>query len=306
MLVHRRSLLLATTIAVALWAAPAGAATTPVPLRVVTSISILGDMIRNVGGDRVATTVLIGPNSDAHAFEPRPADAKSFAEADLVVVNGLGLEGWTDRLVGASGYRGKVVTASEGVVPREMAEEGKTVADPHAWQDLTNGRRYVENIERALAAADPMHADAYAVNADRYLDELASTDAWVRAELDKVPPPQRKVVSSHDAFGYFAAAYGAEFVAPQGIAEDAEPSAADIKRLIDQIRVEHVKVLFLENALSPKLINQIGRETSAKVGGTLYADALSKPGSPADSYVGMFRHNVPLLRDAMLASGGQG
>ena len=304
--VNRRTAVLTAMLAMAGPALSPAHAASPEPFRVVTSISILGDMIGKVGGNHVATTVLIGPDADAHAFEPTPAAAKALAQADLVVANGLGLEGWLDRLIAAAGYRGKVVVASDGVKTREFDEEGRTVTDPHAWQDLANGRRYVQNIEQALATADPAHAKEYTAGAHAYLEQLAATDAWVRSELDKVPPAERKVVSSHDAFGYFAAAYDVEFVAPQGISEDAEPSAADMKRLIDEIRDEHIKVLFLENALSPRLIEQIGRETGATVGGTLYADALSPPGGPADSYLGMFRHNVPLLRDAMLASGGQG
>lgn len=301
---HRRALLLLTALAGTLSALPALAA--DAPLKVVTTISILGDMVQAVGGEHVAVTALVGPDSDAHAFEPSPADAKALATAGLVVVNGLGLEGWIDRLVDASGYRGTLVTASAGIVPREMDEDGQSVTDPHAWQDLADGRLYVQNIERGLAAADPTHAAAYAANATAYLQQLDATDAWVRAELAKIPPSERKVVSSHDAFGYFAKAYGVTFVAPEGIAEDAEPSAADLRHLIDQVRAAHIKVLFLENALSPRLVEQIGRETGAVVGGTLYADALSAPGGPADSYLGMFRHNVPLLRDAMLASGSQG
>jgi zinc/manganese transport system substrate-binding protein len=300
---HRRSLLLTTALAGALFALPALASG---EVQVVTSISILSDLVKNVGGQHVAVTELIGPDADAHAFEPNPADAKALAGADLVVVNGLGLEGWLDRLVTASGYRRPVSVASEGVAPREMDEAGRTVTDPHAWQDLANGKLYVENIARGLAAADPAHAADYAANTKAYLAQLAATDEWVRAELAKVPKEQRKLVSSHDAFGYFGAAYGVEFAAAQGVSEDAEPSAAGMKQLIDQIRAEHIRILFFENALSPRLIEQIGRETGAKVGGTLYADALSQPGGPADTYLGMFRHNLPLLRDAMLASGGQG
>ena len=301
---RRRALLLATALTGVLATLPALAADAPV--QVVTTISILGDMVQAVGGQHVQVTTLVGTDSDAHAFEPRPADAKALATARLVVLNGLGLESWMDRLTAASGYRGDIVTASAGVVPREMEEDGQEVADPHAWQDLANGKLYVQNIERGLSAVDPAHADDYAANADAYLQQLATMDAWVRAELAKVPEAQRKVVSSHDAFGYFSKAYGVTFVAPEGISEDAEPSAADLKNLIDQVRAEHIKVLFFENALSPRLVEQIARETGAVVGGTLYADALSGRGGPADTYLGMFRHNVPLLRDAMLASGGQG
>lgn len=300
---QRRALLASTAAACVAAALPALAATDR--LRVVTTISILADMIRAVGGQHVDVTALIGPDMDVHAFEPSPADAKALAKAQLVVVNGLGLEGWIDRLTAASGYAGAVVTASIGVSPRTMDEDGQEVTDPHAWQDLANGALYARNIERGLAAADPTHAADYAVNTTAYLQRIAATDSWVRAELAKVPAAQRSVVSSHDAFGYFARAYGITFVAAEGIAEDAEPSAADLRKLIDQVRAEHIKVLFFENALSPRLVEQIGRETGAVVGGTLYADALSPPSGPADTYLGMFEHNVPLLRDAMLANGGQ-
>ena len=230
-----------------------------------------------------------------------PAHARALNEADLVVVNGLGLEGWLDRLIQASGYRGPVLVASEGVEPRQMAEDGTTVTDPHAWQDLTNGHRYVVNLERALASADPAHAADYQAAAQQYLTAIAALDDQVRSEIAEVSPARRKVVTSHDAFGYFGAAYGIDFVAPQGVSEDAEPSAADLKRLIDQIRREHIKVLFLENALSPRLVEQIARETGAVIGGTLYADALSKPDGPAPTYLDMFRHNLPLLKAAMLS-----
>jgi zinc/manganese transport system substrate-binding protein len=220
-----------------------------------------------------------------------------------VVVNGLQLEGWLDRLIEASGYRGPVVVASKGVKQREMGEEGATVPDPHAWQDLKNGHLYVANIAAALAAADPNNAATYRQAAERYLAEIDALDAKVRQQIAEIPEERRKVVTSHDAFGYFGAAYGVQFVAPEGISEDAEPSAADMKRLIDQIRREHIKLLFFENALSPRLVQQIGNETGAVVGGTLYADALSRPGGPADTYLEMFEHNVPLLRSAMLVQG---
>jgi zinc/manganese transport system substrate-binding protein len=278
-------------------------AATPGKLKVVATITILGDMVEQLAEGHVALTTLVGPNGDAHVFEPTPADAKALSEADLVVVNGLGLEGWMDRLINASGYRGPIVVASSGVKPREMDEQGKTVPDPHAWQDLANGHLYVSNIEAALAEADPANAAAYGEAAKRYLSQIDAMDAKVRKQVAEIPPEQRKVITSHDAFGYFGAAYGVQFVAPEGISEDAEPSAADMKRLIDQIRREHIKVLFFENALSPRLVQQIGNETGATVGGTLYADALSEPGGPADTYLKMFEHNVPLLRSAMLVQG---
>ena len=299
---HRRILLglalaSASLIAVSI---PLHAATPGQKLKVVATITILGDMVKQVGGDHVAVTTLVGSDGDAHAYEPTAADAKALSAADLVVVNGLSLEGWMDRLFQASGYHGPILVASEGVKPRYLDEDGKTVTDPHAWQDLENGHRYVVNIETALAKADPAHAADYQGVAKTYLAAIDAMDTYVRTEFAGVPLERRKVVSSHDAFGYFGAAYGVEFVAPQGISEDAEPSAADMKKLIDQIRSEHIKVLFFENALSPRLVEQIGRETGAAVGGTLYADALSPPDGPAPTYLDMFRHNVPLLKAAML------
>ncbi len=298
---RRRSLLLVSAILGSALAIPmASRAAARDKLKVVATITILGDMVEQVGGGQVALTTLVGPDGDAHAFEPTPADAKALSAADLVVVNGLGLEGWMDRLIQASGYHGPILVASQGVKPRQMDEDGKTVTDPHAWQDLENGHRYVVNIEAALAKADPAHAADYQDAAKTYLAAIDAMDAHVRSEFADVPSERRKVVSSHDAFGYFGAAYGVEFVAPQGISEDADPSAADMRRLIDQIRREHIKVLFFENALSPRLVEQIGRETGAVVGGTLYADALSPPDGPAPTYLDMFRHNLPLLKAAML------
>jgi zinc/manganese transport system substrate-binding protein len=290
----------ASLVAVSMPLRPLHAASPDQKLKVVATITILGDMVKEVGGDHVAVTTLVGPDGDAHVFEPTPSDAKALSAADLVVVNGLGLEGWMDRLIQASGYHGPIVVASTGVKPRHLDEDGKTVTDPHAWQDLANGHRYVVNIEAALAKADPAHARAYETAAKTYLAAIDAMDRHVRSEIAEVPPERRKVVSSHDAFGYFGAAYGVEFVAPEGISEDAQPSAAAMARLIDQIRREHIKVLFFENALSPRLVQQIGRETGAVVGGMLYADALSPPDGPAPSYLDMFRHNLPLLKAAML------
>jgi zinc/manganese transport system substrate-binding protein len=299
---RRRILVLASFIVGGLLAGPiaTSAAAAADKLKIVATMTILGDMVEQVADGHVALTTLVGPDSDVHVFEPTPADAKALSEADLVMVNGLQLEGWLDRLIEASGYRGPVVVASKGVKQREMEEEGATVPDPHAWQDLRNGHLYVANIAAALAAADPSNAAAYRQAAERYVAEIDALDAKVRQQIAEIPEERRKVVTSHDAFGYFGAAYNVQFVAPEGISEDAEPSAADMKRLIDQIRREHIKLLFFENALSPRLVQQIGNEAGATLGGTLYADALSKPGGPADTYLKMFEHNVPLLRSAML------
>jgi zinc/manganese transport system substrate-binding protein len=296
---HRRSFLQAALIA-PLLLVPVTAQAADAKLKVVASFSILGDIVKNVGGDRVAVTTLVGPDGDAHVFEPTPADARAVAAADVVVVNGLGLEGWMQRLIQASDYKGPVVTASDGVKPRTMAEDGATVTDPHAWQDLSNGRLYVANVAAGLAAADPQGAAAYRAAAAAYTAAIAAKDEWVRAELKDVPAGQRRIITSHDAFGYFGAAYGITFLAPVGVSTEAEPSAAGIARLIRQMRSEGIKVVFFENMTSPKLVETLASESGARVGGTLFSDALSPPGGPADSYLKMFDNNLPQLKAAML------
>ena len=296
---HRRSFLQAALIA-PLLLVPVTAQAADAKLKVVASFSVLGDIVKNVGGDRVAVTTLVGPDGDAHVFEPTPADAKAVAAADVLFVNGLGLEGWMQRLIQASDYKGPVVTASDGVKPRTMAEDGATVTDPHAWQDLSNGRLYVANVAAGLAAADPQGAAAYRAAAAAYTAAIAAKDEWVRAELKDVPAGQRRIITSHDAFGYFGAAYGITFLAPVGVSTEAEPSAAGIARLIRQMRSEGIKVVFFENMTSPKLVETLAGESGARVGGTLFSDALSPPGGPADSYLKMFDNNVPQLKAAML------
>jgi len=287
------------------------------PLRVVASFSILGDLVKNVGGEDVTVTTLVGPDGDAHVFEATPADAKAVGNANLAVVNGLGFEGWIDRLIKAANYKGPVVVASQGIPPRQMKEEEAEhakdshgqdkheghghglITDPHAWQDLANGQRYVANITAALAKADPAHAEAYQRRGEAYLAQLKETDQWVRGQLAAVPAVKRKVITSHDAFGYFGAAYGVQFLAPVGWSTESEPSAKDVANLVRQIKQAGVRALFVEHMSDPRLLKRIADEASGVVGGTLYSDALAPAGKPGDSYLGMFRHNVPALAAAM-------
>jgi zinc/manganese transport system substrate-binding protein len=283
------------TIAAALVAGPALAQ----PIPVVASFSILGDMVQSVGGDRIALTTIVGPNADTHVYEPKPADAQAVGKAKVFFVSGLGFEGWMDRLVQSTGYKGALVVASDGVRSRTMDEDGETITDPHAWQDLSNGLIYVDNIEKGLCAADAAGCATYKANAEAYKREISALDAEVRAEIAKVPADKRKVITTHDAFGYFGAAYGVKFLAPEGISTESEAAAADVAKLIDQIRAEKVTAVFVENMSDPRLIQQIASETGVAVGGALYADALSKPGEGADTYLDMFRHNVALIVPAM-------
>ncbi|MFO1422734.1 MAG: metal ABC transporter substrate-binding protein [Candidatus Competibacteraceae bacterium] len=284
------------------------------PLRVVATFSILADLVKNVGGEDVAVTTLVSADGDAHVYEPTPADAKAVGNAQLVVVNGLGFEGWMDRLVQSAAYKGEIVVASQGVTPRQMAEEKDEkehhgqhrheghdhgAIDPHAWQDLANGQIYVNNLVAALAKVDPTHAEAYRRRGEAYRAQLQETDRWVRAQLAAIPPAQRRIITSHDAFGYFGMAYGVEFLAPVGWNTENEPSAKQIATLIRQIKREGTRALFVENMSDPRLIKRIADEAGGVVGGTLYSDALAPVGQTGDSYIGLFRHNVPALAAAM-------
>ena len=272
-------------------------------IKAVASFSILGDMVKQVGGDRIELATLVGPDGDAHVFEPTPSDAKTLAGAQILFMNGLGFEGWMERLEKSSGFKGKVVVASTGVAPRPMVEEegGKpeTITDPHAWQSLANGKLYVANIRHGLIAADPEGKAIYEANAAKYLDEIGAEDEAVKAALAKLPEDRRKIITSHDAFGYFGAAYGLKVIAPEGVSTEAEASAKDVAKIIRQIRSEHIPAVFMENITDHRLLDQIAKETGAKIGGTLYTDALSPPDGPAPTYLDMFRNNVGALATAL-------
>jgi zinc/manganese transport system substrate-binding protein len=264
-------------------------------LNVVASFSIIGDFVRNVGGDRVSVTTLVGPDGDVHVYAPAPADAKKIADAKLLVVNGLGLEGWLPRLVQSSGSKAVIVTATDGIAPLRIDQ----AADPHAWQSVVNARIYVANIRDALVAADPADAEAFRANAAAYLAKLDALDQEVRSSVEQIPPTRRKVISTHGAFGYFAAAYGIEFIAALGVSTESEASARDIARIITQIRTEKIPAVFLENISDVRLIRRISAETGARVGGTLFSDSLSDEKGDAPTYIELVRHNIKALTSAL-------
>ncbi|KQT50667.1 hypothetical protein ASG43_05100 [Aureimonas sp. Leaf454] len=308
------------------------------PIKVVASFSILGDMVKEIGGDHVALTTLVGPDGDAHVYEPTPSDARAVGEAQLLVVNGLEFEGWLPRLVETAGFKGAEVVATTGLTPIPFAGEdddhgpaaGEThgnqehpasvegttaeaeeagddghdhgANDPHAWQDLSNGVVYAENIVKGLSEADPANAADYRAKGNAFIAEIEALDARVTSELAAVPEAQRKVVTSHDAFGYFAKAYHVAFIAPEGVSTEAEASAADVARIIDQIKAEKITAVFVENVSDPRLVERIVAETDAKVGGTLYSDALSGPDGPAATYLGMVRNNLEQIVAALKTS----
>ena len=264
-------------------------------LNVVASFSILGDFVRTIGGDRVDVTTLVGADSDVHVYTPAPSDAKRIADAKLVVVNGLGLEGWLPRLVQSSGSKATVVTASEGIAPHKLG----SAADPHAWQSVPNAKVYVTDIANALATAAPDDAEFFRGQAKAYLEKLEMLDREVREAVGKIPPERRKVISTHDAFGYFAAEYGVQFIAPLGVSTETEPSARDIAGIIGQIKAQKIPAVFLENISDDRLIRRIAAETGAKVGGTLISDGLTGEKGLAPTYIDMVRHNIKALTSAL-------
>lgn len=298
---------LALFLAATLIAGSASAADTKLP--VVASFSILGDVVANVGGDRIAVTSLVGPDQDAHVFQPAPDDIKTVARAKLVVINGLGFEGWMERVVQSANYRGDIVVASNGIAVRDRVEEeghdahadhaahgaqdhhhGKN--DPHAWQNPANIVVYTRNIVAALSKLDPAGAATYQKNGDTYIAKLNELDRWAIQEFAKIPDAKRKVITSHDAFEYFGAHYRVGFLAAQGVSTDSEPSAKEVANLIRQIRKEKIRAVFIENMSSPKLLQQISKEAGVKLGGKLYADALSPANGEAPTYLKLMRYNM--------------
>ena len=264
-------------------------------LNVVASFSILGDFVHNVGGERVNLTTLVGPDSDVHVYAPTPSDAKTIAAAQVLIINGLGLEGWLPRLLQSSGGKAPIIAATKGVAALKAGSD----SDPHAWQSVANAKVYVANIRDALAGADPAGAELFRDRAERYLTELDALDREIREAIGKIPSERRKVISTHDAFGYFAAAYGIAFIAPLGVSTETEPSARDIARIIEQVRAAKIPAVFLENLSDDRLVGRIAAETGAAIGGTLFSDSLTGEKGDAPTYVAMVRHNVKALTGAL-------
>jgi zinc/manganese transport system substrate-binding protein len=283
----------------ALMAALALLATAPAfaqgKLAVVASFTILADLARNVGGERVVVNSLVGPNGDVHSYVPVPADAKVLAGAKVIVLNGLGLEGATARFMESAAKNAQVVVASTGVTPLRLGGQ----LDPHAWQSIPNAKIYVTNIRDTLISVDPANKAVFEANAAAYLQRLDELDAEVKAAIARIPPERRELITTHDAFGYLGSAYGIAFIAPHGVSTEAEGSARDIAHIIKQIRAEHIPAVFLENVTDPRVMEQIARESGARVGGTLYSDALTAPDGPAPSYIDLMRHNVKQLVTAL-------
>jgi zinc/manganese transport system substrate-binding protein len=288
---------------------PALHAQTATPIKAVASFSILGDLVKQVGGDRVTVDVLVGPGSDAHVFQPTPSQARLVGQAQVVFSNGLGFEGWMSRLLNTAAYKGRHVVVSQGIKPLKAEGDSREhkgghhhgEADPHAWQSVTNTMAYVGNIAKGLCQADAAGCDSYQRNAASYTAELRALDIDIKAAWATIPPPQRKVITTHDAFGYYAKAYSVQFLAPQGVSTESEASAKGVAQLVRQIKKEQIKALFVESISDPRLIEQIGRETGIKPAGELFSDSLSDASGPASSYVTMLRANTQALTKAITA-----
>jgi zinc/manganese transport system substrate-binding protein len=281
-------------LALALWLA-ASPLHAQARLNVVASFSILGDFVKNVGGDRVEVTTLVGPDGDVHVYTPTPSDVRKIADAKLLVINGFGLEGWLPRLLQAAGNKASIVTATSGITPLRAGSD----ADPHAWQSVANAEQYIANIRDALAAADPADAPVFRRNAQAYLAKLEALDSEVRQAVAQLPQGRRKVISTHNAFGYFAARYGIAFIAPLGVSTEAEASARDIAGIIAQVKSGQIPAVFLERISDPRLMRRISAETGARIGGTLYSDSLSDEKGDAPTYIDMVRHNITTLTSAL-------
>lgn len=281
-------------------------------LKVVASFSIIADFARNVGGDRVAITTLVGPDGDAHVYEPKPSDVAAVANADVFLVNGLHFEGFLTRLVDSSATRASVVDLTRGVTPITMKKEFSEAdgaagddhgdVDPHAFQSIANAKIYVRNIADGFCAADAAGCETYAANAAAYTARLDATERDVTGAVAQIPEDRRVIITSHDAFGYFENAYGLTFLAPEGLSTEAEPSAADIAALIAQVRDEKAAAIFVENITNPRLIEQIASETGIAIGGTLFSDALSDASGPASTYIDMMEHNIATIKGAINGS----
>jgi zinc/manganese transport system substrate-binding protein len=267
-------------------------------IKVVATFSILGDLVRNIGGSHVEVTTLVGPNGDPHVFEPSPADASRITDAKIIVVNGLGLEGWLNRLITVSERQAVLVVATQGIKPRMRGVE-REQNDPHAWQSVPNVEVYAANIRDGLIAADPADKADYEANFAAYDARLIELDRDIRQTVADIPQDRRTVLTVHSGFGYFSDAYGIAFVGLQGVSTEAEPSARDVAAIVRQIKENRIAAVFVENIVNPALLKRVAEETGARIGGTLYSDALTDAGGDAPSYIDLMRHNLRTLNAAL-------
>jgi ABC-type Zn uptake system ZnuABC Zn-binding protein ZnuA len=267
-------------------------------LPVVVSWSILGDVVRQVGGDRVSLTVLIGPGGDPHHLNASPADLRAIGGARVIFENGLGLEPWMDRHYASAKSRARRVAVSQGIEPRRVDEAGRRAEpDPHIWFDPTLMMRAADTIRDALIEADPANADTYSANGAAYVELLQALDGWIARQVETIPPRQRALVTSHDTFWYFSRRYGFEVVgfAIASFAPDVEPSARDIAVLVSRIRAARVPAIFPETVSDSRLLQRAATEANVRLAPELYTDALGDPSSAGGTYLGMMQHNASTI-----------
>jgi zinc/manganese transport system substrate-binding protein len=303
--------------------APQPTATPAARLKVVATFSIIGDFAAQVGGDKIDLSVLVPAGGDAHDFEPAPSDAAKIADAGVILENGVAFESWLDALYTASGSKAMRAPLADGVALREggehhaeeragersksatpEAEAGREHGehDPHVWQDVKNAIVMVKNIEAALSKADAANGAVYQANAAAYIAKLEALDKEIVDAMAALPEPNRKIVTSHDALGYFGARYGVEIVGEviNSLSTEAgEPSAQEIVKLVEAIKAQGVKAIFPESVTNPKLVERVAQEAGVVVGGELHTDALGEPGSTGASYIDAMRHNVKTFADAL-------
>lgn len=283
----------------------------PGKLNVVATYSILGDLVQNVAGDSAEVTTLVDPDGDAHTFEPTPKDVVSLAEADVVFENGVDFETWLDKLHKSSKSKGKRVVVTKGLQLREgecnhahkPGEKHEHEDDPHVWHDVKNAIHMVGVIRDALAEADPPKADRYKANAAAYLDKLKALDAWVVEKVATLPKQNRKLVTSHDTFGYFAERHGFDVVGTlltSVSTEASDPPAGEFAKLVGSVKAAKVPAIFAENVHNPRLMERLAKEAGVKLAPPLFTDALGKPGSEGDTYEKMIRHNVTTIVEAVM------
>lgn len=289
------------------------------PKKVIASFSILGDVVKNIAGNRVQITTLVGANGDAHVYAPTPQDAKNLAEADMLVINGLGFEGWIDRLVAASKSKAVRVVASKDIKPLSLEKDAHGhghghghgnhqtakdphAKDPHAWQNVSLMKQYAVTIRDALITLDPEGKALFEANTQSYLAQLDALDAQIKSLVADIPVERRRILTSHDAFAYFGKAYGLEIIGIQGMSTETEVSAGDIAKIIKQIKKNKTPAIFVENISDVRLTQRISTETGAKIGGKLYSDALSDQTGSAPTYIQMMQHNIKTLSDALKPS----
>jgi ABC-type Zn uptake system ZnuABC Zn-binding protein ZnuA len=264
----------------------------------VSSITIINDIVKNIGKDKVEAKSICGIGIDPHTYHAKPSDPRLISEADIVFINGFALEHWIEEMIRNAGGNKTVVTVTEGLIPM-TDERGFGDPDPHAWFNVENVKTYADNIANGLIGIDKKNEEFYKTNLREYKAKLDSLNLWIKEQIETLLPEKRVLITSHDAFRYFGKAYGFEVKGLQGISTEAKVQTEDVKKLIDLIKERNLKSVFIETSVNPKLLEEISKETGAKVGGTLFSDSVGDEGKPEGTYTGAVTHNVNTIINAL-------